>query len=81
MSEGVGGITELQLLEAEVQLLRKKLGSVKKAEKTSSACRKIISSVHASEGKDFFLVGEGRGPNPYHTSAGVTADRGCCNVL
>ena len=81
MSEGVGGFTELQLLEAEVDLLKKKLSGVKKAERTSATCSKIVATVHGAEIKDGFVVTEGRAPNQFHTSAGATADGGCCAVL
>jgi hypothetical protein len=81
MSEEFGGITELQMLEAEVALLQTKRDAVKKAEKSSVACTRIIASVHAKEGHDCFLTTEGRAPNPFHSSAGSGGDGSCCVVL
>ena len=77
MSE-VGGITELQLLEAEVALLKKKLELAKKAEKTSACCSRIASSINASAAQDGFLVTEGSSANQFHTSAGAAGESGCC---
>lgn len=79
MSE-VGGITELQLLEAEVALLKKKLEGAKGAEKTSACCSRIVASVNSAQAKDSFLVTEGSGPNPFHASAGTAGEKGCCAV-
>jgi hypothetical protein len=80
MSE-VGGITELQMLEGEVTLLKKKLDGCESAEKTSSCCSRIASSVTSAEIKDGFLMREGGPPNAFHTSAGTAAKGGCCIVL
>jgi len=82
MSE-VGGQTELQLLEAEVTILKKQLDGVKNAEPASTACARIVSSIKNAESKDGFLVGEG-GPaehNQFHTQAGAASDGGCCVLL
>ena len=79
MSE-VGGITELQLLEAEVALLRKKLEMAKKADKTSVCCSRIVASINSAQAKDGFLVTEGSAPNQFHTSAGAGGEKGCCVV-
>mmetsp|Transcript_127322 Transcript_127322/g.179703 ORF Transcript_127322/g.179703 Transcript_127322/m.179703 type:complete len:82 (-) Transcript_127322:62-307(-) len=80
MSDTVGGITELQLLEAEVQLLKKKLELTKSAEETSACCARIIGSVNSAQAKDGFLVTEGSAPNQFHTSAGNPGEKGCCVV-
>ena len=79
MSE-VGGITELQLLEAEVQLLKKKLELAKGAENTSACCTRIIASVNSAQARDGFLVTEGSAPNQFHTSAGTAGEKSCCVV-
>ena len=76
----VGGITELQLLEAEVDLLKKKLELAKGAEDTSAVCTRIIASVNNAQARDGFLVTEGSAPNQFHTSAGSSAEGGCCVV-
>jgi hypothetical protein len=80
MSE-VGGITELQMLEGEVALLKKKLDGCKSAETTSWCYSKIASSVTSAEIKDGFLVREGGPPNAFHTSAGTAAEGGCCVIV
>jgi hypothetical protein len=80
MSE-VGGITELQIAEEEVALLKKKLDGCKSAEKTSSCCSRIASSVTSAEIKDSFLAREGGPPNAFHTSAGTAAEGGCCVIV
>ena len=79
MSE-IGGITELQLMEAEVKLLKKKLEVVKGADKTSTSCSRITSSIAGSQSKDGFVVTEGSAPNMFHTAAGTSGESGCCTV-
>ena len=76
----IGGITELQMLEAEVSLLESKLSVAQKADKTSACCSRIVSSVNGSQAKDGFLVTEGSAPNIFHTSAGGGGDSGCCVI-
>ena len=80
MGDVGGGITELQLLEAEVQLLKKKLDLAKSADETSVVCTRIIASIQSKATKDGFLVTEGSPPNQYHTSAGSSAESSCCVV-
>lgn len=79
MSE-IGGITELQLLEAEAALLHKKLEATSVADSTSTSCSRIVSSVTASQSKDGFVVTEGGAPNIFHTAAGASGEQGCCVV-
>ncbi len=79
MSE-TGGITELQLLEAEARVLRQKLEIAKGAEKTSMGCSRIVSSVQGLQSKDGFVMTEGSAPNIFHTSAGAGGESGCCVV-
>lgn len=75
----VGGITELQMLEAEIKLLEKQLDGVKRAEKASVACSRIVASIQAGEESDGFVGGSSS--NQYHSSAGTAAEGGCCAVL
>lgn len=79
MSE-IGGITELQLLEAEVALLENKLEVAKNAESTSVSCSRIAGSISAAQAKDGFLVTEGGVPNQFHTSAGTAGKKSCCVI-
>jgi BioD-like phosphotransacetylase family protein len=76
----VGGITELQLLEKEVALLKMKFEVAQKAEKTSACGSKIVASVNAAQAKDGFLVTEGSAPNLFHTAAGTQNQKPCCVV-
>jgi hypothetical protein len=83
MSE-VGGITELQLLEADNAALKKELEGVKAGESTSVACGRAVAAIKAAETKDGFLVKEAgtvSTQNQYHTSAGAAGEDGCCTVL
>jgi len=79
MSE-ITGITELQLLEAEILLLNKQLDGVKKAETTSASCARVLASIQAAEEKDGF-VGGSLENNQYHSSSGSGAEGGCCNLM
>jgi hypothetical protein len=78
----VGGITELQLLEAEAGTLKKELQGVQAAENTSVACARAVAAITA-ETKDGFLVKEGGTvtQNQYHTSAGAAEEDSCCTIL
>jgi hypothetical protein len=81
MSE-VGGITELQLLQAEAASLKKELEGVKNAENTSVSCKRIAAAIQEAKGMDGFLVTEaGAEKNQFHTSAGASAEGGCCVVI
>lgn len=80
----VSGITELQLLEAEVASLEHTLKAVQAGEKTSIACSRVVNSITSHEDKDLFLVKEGgaAGENQYHNSAGTSGGGGdCCVIL
>jgi len=79
MSE-VGGITELQMLEAEATLLLTKQEKVQSAETTSAVSSRLAESILSAQAKDGFLQTEGRAPNVFHTSAGSAGDQGCCVV-
>lgn len=78
-----GGLTTLQLLEAELTTLKKTLSGVEAASNTGKACAKVVNAIKESEMNDFFLVREGVADhNMYHTSAGSGGgDGGCCQVL
>jgi hypothetical protein len=82
MSE-VGGITELQLLQAEAASLTKELEGVKKAETISVSCKRIAAAVQEAKGKDGFLVAEegAEEKNQFHTAPSASAESGCCVVL
>mmetsp|Transcript_27443 Transcript_27443/g.76952 ORF Transcript_27443/g.76952 Transcript_27443/m.76952 type:complete len:81 (-) Transcript_27443:16-258(-) len=77
-----GGITELQMLEAEIRLMADKLKKARAADKTSTSCSRIVSSIVAAESKDAFVTTEGGSPNLFHTSVGSSGGGdGCCVVL
>jgi hypothetical protein len=82
MSE-VGGITELQMLESQQAVLTSELNGVKKAEKTSVACKRLEAAIQADKDKDDFLVKEAGAveQNQYHTSAASSGEAGCCVIL
>jgi hypothetical protein len=82
MSE-VGGITELQMLESQQAVLTNELNGVKKAEKTSVACKRLEAAIQADKDKDDFLVKEAGAveQNQYHTSAASSGEAGCCVIL
>jgi hypothetical protein len=81
MAEG-GGITELQILQADVAALKKQLGKIREADNTSAHCSAIVSAIHAAEAKDAFLMKEGglAEQNAFHTQTRAS-DGGCCVVL
>jgi hypothetical protein len=77
----VGGITELQMLQAEAAILKKTLNGVSDAGKTSESCSQVLSAILAAAEKDYFLVQDPPLQNKFHTSAGQPTDSGCCVVL
>lgn len=83
MGDEEGGITTLQLLEAELATLKKTLRGVEAAQNTGKACAKVLPSILEGQPIDSFLVREGvPDHNIYHTSAGGGGgDGGCCVVL
>jgi len=78
-----GGLTSLQMLEAELTTLKKTLEGVEEADNTGKACARVVKNVKEAEVKDFFLTREGVADhNVYHSSAGGGGgDGGCCMVL
>jgi hypothetical protein len=83
MGDEEGGITTLQLLEAELATLKKTLRGVEAAQNTGKASAKVLPSILECQSLDSFLVREGVADhNVYHTSAGGGGgDGGCCLVL
>lgn len=75
----LGGISELQVMEAEVALLKSKVEMAQGAEKASVCCSRIVGSINSAQGKDGFLSTEGSGPNQFHTPA-APGENGCCAV-
>lgn len=73
-------ITELQEMDAEIKLLKTKEEMVGKADNTSVACSRIVTSVSSAQAKDGFLATEGSSPNQFHTSAGTAGESGCCVI-
>lgn len=72
----------MQLLQADVALLRKQLEAVQGAETTSVASARIIAHITKGEGADDFVLKEGAVSehNAFHTT-GPAAEDGCCVVL
>ena len=83
MSEEVGGITELQLLQADAASLKRELESLKTAENTSVACKRLATAILEAQGNDGFIVKEGGAveENQFHAAASASAEGGCCVVL
>ena len=79
MSEPIG-ITEVQEIESEVKLLKRKLDDIRKSDNTSVSCSRIVSSVSSAQAKDGFLSTEGATPNQFHTSAGTAGESECCVI-
>jgi hypothetical protein len=80
MSE-VGGITELQMIQQEISILKKELEGIKTAENFSVACPRVAARIMKHEAQDGFVAKEGDdGQNQFHTS-GPTEEEGCCVVL
>mmetsp|Transcript_25610 Transcript_25610/g.36098 ORF Transcript_25610/g.36098 Transcript_25610/m.36098 type:complete len:84 (-) Transcript_25610:224-475(-) len=80
----VSGMTELQLLESEKEVLEKVLEGLKQAENTSDVCSQIVASIQKAEASDGFLAKEGGQSvqNQFHSSApAASGDGGCCVVL
>ena len=82
----LGSMTELQTLQAEMELLEQQLDGIKKAENTSQACARVIASIKANEIRDGFLVQEGGTTNTdmhnmYYAAAATNGDGGCCGIL
>jgi hypothetical protein len=65
MSDEGGGITQLQLLQNEISLLKKQLEGVQQAETTSVACARIAQAIVSATSKDHFVE---QPPAPKKTS-------------
>mmetsp|Transcript_3312 Transcript_3312/g.6871 ORF Transcript_3312/g.6871 Transcript_3312/m.6871 type:complete len:82 (+) Transcript_3312:105-350(+) len=78
----VSGITELQMLEAEIGILEKQAAAVQGAESTSAACARIVSSIQGAESRDGFVLKQGaEEQNQFHSTVGSSSGGGCCVVL
>mmetsp|Transcript_4402 Transcript_4402/g.5089 ORF Transcript_4402/g.5089 Transcript_4402/m.5089 type:complete len:81 (-) Transcript_4402:447-689(-) len=76
----VSGITELQLLNQEVNLLKKELDDIESAaENTSTACDYVAANVQKQADQDGFVLTEGGEHNRFHGSG--PSDEGACCVL
>lgn len=75
--------TELEIVEKEIEVLKKVLKGVKGAENTSVICPIIATNIAEVEYIDGFLAKDGgsAGSNQYHQLAPTPADGGCCVVL
>ena len=84
MSEGYSALSEIQLLEQEIALLKNQLEGIQAADPLSVACPVLANAIEKSEAVDGFLVKAGgiSESNQFHTSAGTTnSEDGCCVVL
>jgi hypothetical protein len=86
MSDGEdrGGLTELQWLQLDVDVLQKQHAEVNSCDKTSAACTRICQSIKNAEASDGFLLRDhgtsgGFEPNQFH-AAGPGGDGGCCVI-
>ena len=85
-----GGVTELQLLEQEIAVLKRIKAGCETSERTSTACARLIQSIQSEAAFDGFVIATGTGgasdqqqqQNQYHTSASGAAasDGGFCVV-
>lgn len=80
MAEG-GGITELQMLEQDVAILKTQLKGAENADPSSVVGPMLLDNIKAKEAMDGFLVKEGGSDevNQFHTSE--SADGGCCVIM
>ena len=78
----VSGITELQILQAEIDILEKQAAGIKKAENTSAACPRIVEAVTSKESRDGFIMKAGaeNDQNQFHAPVGASSGGGCCVV-
>lgn len=83
--EGEGGITELQIHEADIAGLKKQLEGVSAGEKNTPAVTRVVHAMIEQESEDGFLVKAKEGaaagePNVFHASASAGPSDGCCIV-
>jgi hypothetical protein len=81
MAEEQGGITELQLLQQEIEVLKRVLAGSQNAKMASEGCARILGNIQKCAQDSFVVIPEQPG-NPYHssTSGSSSADGGCCAV-
>lgn len=80
MAEG-GGITELQLLEQEVSILKTQLKGAEDADPSSVVGPKLLESIKSKEATDGFLVKEGGNEEVNQFHAPESGDGGCCVLM
>lgn len=74
-------MTELQMLEQDVAILKTQLNGVENADPSSAVGPLLLENIKAKEAMDGFLVKEGGSDevNQFHTAE--TPDGGCCVVM
>lgn len=73
-----GGITELQMLQTEIAVLKRMLKGIEKAGNTDTVNPSIVEAINNAASLDCFM-NTCNAPNPYHSSAPSTAAAdGCC---
>lgn len=85
---GIGGITELQLLQADIALLQNQLEGINQAPTTSSVAPKIMACIAKHEDQDGFVGNAGTSAgggsdqhyNQYHSNPPSGESGGCCTV-
>jgi hypothetical protein len=79
MSE-YGGITELQLLEQQIAVLKRIHKAVERAAPTSEYCSPVVQMIQAAAEMDGFVVNPDTsgGSNQYHGGGG---SGGCCAAM
>jgi hypothetical protein len=82
MSE-YGGITELQLLEQQIAILKRIHKGIDRANPTSEYCPQLLQKIQASAELDGFVVNPeaAGGSNQYHGSGGSAGGGGCCVAM
>ena len=80
MADG-GGITELQMLEQDVAILKTQLKGVEDADPMSVVGPKLVESIKSKEGTDGFLVKEGGSEEVNHFHTSENSDGGCCVLM
>jgi len=78
-----GGITELQLLEQQIVILKRIHKGVDRAAPTSEFCGQVVQNIQAAAESDGFVVNPetAGGANQYHGSGGSGGGGGCCVAM
>lgn len=82
---GIGGVTELQLLRADIAVLQNQLEGINQAPTTSSIAIKIMAAVARHEDQDGFVGNAGTSAgsehNQFHSNPSSGGESGgCCAV-